>query len=361
MSGGQPLDEPSFRADQVARLRTSCTALAARLRKMPDTDWALVAPYSRAATGGPWSVGECAAHFVGILADSVTGHARTTEVRIEAGEAWTPAETARELQRRARTIIAYFRNLPAHRWTEVRKSGLTIFEGLDRLAFEAWVHSDAIATATATTNPATCLDGALRYAIEELEGRDQPSALDDPAALIRLAAFATPTAVTARAGAGAIQSRSIPYARVGVMLTTSRWSATIARRYSSQSGCSPDERAVERDQLLHRRVARIRGRRCELGLPFEHDEGPEVVAAHVERRSRIAPEVLGLGPVGGDRDPGGSAVVERIDDVRDLGPAVAPDGREHALPLRAGERRGPSRVPCARPYRPGPPVEPTYW
>ena len=108
--------------------------------------------------------------------------------RIEAAESWTPPDTARELQRRARTIIAYLRSLPAHRWTEVRATGLTIFEGVDRLAFETWVHSDAIATATATTNPATCLDGALRFAIEELEGRDQSSTITDPAALIRLAA-----------------------------------------------------------------------------------------------------------------------------------------------------------------------------
>lgn len=188
MTCGQALDDPSFRADQIARLRTSCTALAARLRTMSEVDWALVTPYSRATSAGPWTVGECAAHLVGILADSVTGNTRTTEVRVEAGEPRTPAETARELQRQARTIIAYLRNLPAHRWPEVRRTGLTIFEGVDRLAFETWVHSDAIATATATTNPATCLDGALRFAIEELEGRDQRSSLTDPAALIRLAA-----------------------------------------------------------------------------------------------------------------------------------------------------------------------------
>lgn len=155
---------------------------------MSGAEWVLATTYSRGTTGAPWTTGECAAHLVGILADSVSGHTRTTGARIEAAESWSPSDTARELQRRARTIIAYLRNLPAHRWTEVRATGLTIFEGVDRLAFETWVHSDAIASATATTNPATCVDGALRFAIEELEGRNQSSTLTDPAALIRLAA-----------------------------------------------------------------------------------------------------------------------------------------------------------------------------
>ena len=187
MSGGQPLDDPAFRAEQIARLRTSCTALAARLRNMSDADWAVVTAYSRAAAGAPWTTGECAAHLVGIFADSVSGHTRTTEARIDNYRGRTPPDTASDTSG-GETRSCFLRSLPAHRWTEVRATGLTIFEGVDRLAFETWVHSDAIATATATANPATCLDGALRFAIEELEGRDQSSTITDPAAVIRLAA-----------------------------------------------------------------------------------------------------------------------------------------------------------------------------
>src|SRR5581483_12444857 len=58
-------------------------------------------------------------------------------------------------------------------------------------------------------------------------------------------------------------------------------------------------------------------------------------AAHVERHLRVAPHVLRLGPVVGDRDAHDPVVTQVVGDVRQLRPPVAPLRDEHAPPVVA--------------------------
>ncbi len=72
------------------------------------------------------------------------------------------------------------------------------------------------------------------------------------------------------------------------------------------------------------------GRRGEVGVAVDDDVLPEVVGRHVQRGSRVAAEVAGLGPAVGHRDPHDAVVAEVIRDVRQLRPPVGLDRRQHA-------------------------------
>src|SRR5690606_24406589 len=85
---------------------------------------------------------------------------------------------------------------------------------------------------------------------------------------------------------------------------------------------SPDV-PVQRDELLHRRVAGVGGDVRQFGVALGDGVGPAVLGADVRARPRVAGQVAGLGAVRGDRDADEPALrVEVVGDVGQLGPPV---------------------------------------
>ena len=147
-------------------------------------------------------------------------------------------------------------------------------------------------------------------------------------------------------------------------MSTTRRSATIAARYSAQSGCSPASPGRGRP-APPRCVVRVRRGRGQLGEALADGPRGQVRCDDLVARPRVAAQVAGLGPGVGHGDPDGAAVgVPHVDDDRRLRAPVALErDQAAAAQLREeGEKSGverhgalPVRGRGPRPGRPGPP------
>jgi hypothetical protein len=94
--------------------------------------------------------------------------------------------------------------------------------------------------------------------------------------------------------------------------------------------------------LLDRLIVRIGRYRTELGLALQYDVRAAARSTDVQAGPRVAPQVLGLRPVVGERDDDPPPrVVVHIGHVRQLRPAVALEGDKDteavaADPVREG-------------------------
>ena len=112
--------------------------------------------------------------------------------------------------------------------------------------------------------------------------------------------------------------------RSGVILTRHFPWSTIAWRYSSQSGCSPEmERKYSTERLD--RVGQVDhlGRTGHL-----HPRSVPLVGEDADRRGRVAAEVLHLGPLRVARDHDAALLVNAGGHRRQLRAAVGPAGRQ---------------------------------
>src|SRR5207245_3962951 len=82
----------------------------------------------------------------------------------------------------------------------------------------------------------------------------------------------------------------------------------------------------------------------ELSRPLGHDVLPGARALHVKRGPRGAAKVVGLGPGLGDRDLDPAVVIQEVEDVGELRPAVRLDGGQDAPVVAGEEGAGPIEV-----------------
>ena len=99
--------------------------------------------------------------------------------------------------------------------------------------------------------------------------------------------------------------------------------------------------AIQGDQGLDGIVVDRRGGRGQARVALGDGVRPAVVGADMNRRPRVTTQVAGLGPRLCDRDLDGEvALVEVVGHVRQLRPAVALDGGQHAqrVPAEQGQQ-----------------------
>ena len=127
----------------------------------------------------------------------------------------------------------------------------------------------------------------------------------------------------------------------------------MARRNSSQSGCSPE---AARYSSTRASVVASFGSRAgsESDTAAVHDHiGPEVLPGDVQRGARVTAEVLRLGPRLGDRDADGVVVTHDVEDVGQLGRTVLASGHEHTDAMVVGQRPARQGRRQPRPHRSG--------
>ena len=120
-----------------------------------------------------------------------------------------------------------------------------------------------------------------------------------------------------------------PYSMV--MRTRQRRSRSIAARNSAQSGCSPCTDAIQLDESVHRL-----GQVDDLGRAVDlHPLTEELIRQDAQRRPRVTPEVLGLGPINSHADRHPALGVSRTDDRRGLQPIARSARGQHGAMVRA--------------------------
>src|ERR1700748_2495937 len=108
-------------------------------------------------------------------------------------------------------------------------------------------------------------------------------------------------------------------------------------------------RAVQVDQLLHRRVVRVPGLLRQLRVPVHDHVGPEVTAGDMEADPRVTAHVAGLGPVVRGGDPDGLFLrVPGVVHVGQLWPPVFSEGDQYSLPLPGNQLSKPTLDHAAR-------------
>ena len=101
----------------------------------------------------------------------------------------------------------------------------------------------------------------------------------------------------------------------------------------------PVERRMDVEQFPARLVAGPGSGLGERGVPFGGSVGPEAVTADVQHGTRVPGQVAGLQAVGGGGDAHrGTVGVGHVQDVGQLGKAVALDRGEHALAAGRDQR-----------------------
>ena len=180
----EPIDIRGRRRVDV--IRETWSFARATTKGLTERQWTAVAIHPD--TG---DVGGVARLLATRLADAVNGQRRPARERLDATEHWTPFGTAAEIRRRAATIVAFWRNIPESGWTVPRRSGLSVLEGTERLAFETCVLLTAMLPPLGMEFDPPCLPLAHRFALDELDeygtGRLRRSTVMSPTDVILLA------------------------------------------------------------------------------------------------------------------------------------------------------------------------------